>query len=517
MFDLIIKNATLIDGSGAPKQRGDLAVSGDRIARVGGVIKRDATEVIDGEGLVLSPGFIDIHTHSDRTLMNLPEAESRILQGITTEIGGNCGSCPLLSRSTAAATGSPSWSSLEEYFLALEQKGISVNFGTYVGHGSVRTAVVGHERRLATPDEINSMKLLVDEAMQQGAFGISTGLIYPPSSFADLNELIEVAKAIAPYHGIFETHLRSEDGTQMMTSLSEAYAVGKGAKVPVQIAHLKFFGRPSWGVTVHAALASLEKAQADGVDITCDQYPYTASSSGLSTLVQQWAHDGGKAKLVERLQNPETRARIRAEILEFIADNEAEWSDYLLVKFPSGNNARFEGKTLQEIAAILGKEPVDTAIDLLVEEKGDITRILFSIGEEDIEQIMKHRLVMIGSDGNTDNVGTPGIAHPRSFGAFARVLGHYCRDRGVLPIETAIHKMTGFPSWRLRLPDRGLLRPGFRADLVLFDPQRISDVATYTQPKQGSIGISRVYVNGVLTAKDDKHTGAKAGAIIRRS
>lgn len=514
MLDTLFKNARLIDGSGAPSQRGDLAVKEGRIVAVGGRIEDSAADVIDADGLCLAPGFIDIHTHSDASLLGAPEAESRILQGVTTELGGNCGTSPAFRQGhTSGVEGS--WPRLSDFLAALEQKRISTNFGTLVGHGALRAAAMGFDQRPASEPEIAAMQNLADQAMQDGAFGISSGLIYPPSSYADVKELIAVGKAAAPYHGIYESHIRHEDG-DLLASLEEALAVGREAGIPVQIAHLKVTGRRNWQVTIKAGLALIEKARRQGLDVTMDQYPYTASATSLSTLVPQWVQDGGNEKFLERLADPATRARIRAEILQQVADNAEEWSDYLISRLPSNNYPHLEGKNLAEIGQILGKEPVDAALDLILEEKVRIGRIKFGMCEEDVELVMRHPLTLIGSDGSAANLDSPGVPHPRSYATFSRVLGYYCRERQLFPLETAVSKMSGLTAWRLRLRDRGLLRAGFKADLVLFDPETIRDTPSYADPKQASAGIHRVYVNGVLTARDGKHTGERAGQIMRR-
>jgi len=526
MYDLLFKNACLLDGTGAPWQKGDLAVKDGKIVAVGYVSCSEAKEVIDAAGMVLAPGFIDIHSHSDFSITKVGLAESRILQGVTTELGGDCGlsAAPvnpekrdLLKRYVGFLDPGMdfSWQSFGEYLDKMEAAGYSCNYGGMIGHGTVRLAVMGFDDRKPTAKDMAEMQRLTAESMQQGAFGLSSGLIYPPGCYADVDELSEVAKAIAPYKGFYETHMRDENDN-IVESVRETIEVGRRAGIAVQCVHHKVTGRKNWRISCHATLACIEAARREGIDITLDQYPYIASATTLTSMLPKWAFVGGMDEMIKRLQDSSSRAKMRGEILANFEKSMRRFSDIVVADLPSAANKHLIGKNIEEIAALQGKEPVDAALDLIIAEKGTVNQITFGMCEEDVEMIMKHPLVMIGSDGSSLPLTGNDIPHPRNFGTFPRVLGHYCRERGLFPLETAIWKMTGFPAARMGLPDRGLLKPGFWADLVLFNPDTIIDTPTYTNPKQPCQGIFCVYVNGVLTAKDGKHTGVKAGKILRK-
>ena len=526
MVDLIIRNAKLVDGTGAPWQMGDLAVQDGKIVAVGCIPEMEAKETIDAQGKVLSPGFVDIHSHSDFAISGVPFAESRVLQGITTEIGGDCGmsaapvnpeNVELLKRYIGFLdTGMDfTWRSFGEYLDQMEKFPYSVNYGGMVGHGTIRLAVMGFDDRKPTADELLSMQKLAAESMEGGAFGMSSGLIYPPGCYADVDELADVSKALAPYRGIYESHMRNE-GDGVLDSVKETIEVGRRANIPVQVVHHKITGRKNWRIMGHATLACIEAARREGIDVTLDQYPYIASATTLTSMLPKWTFVGGMDAMIERLQNPELRSKIKDEILKSYAESLRRFSDIVIADIPSEHNKRFIGKNIEEIALVLGKEPVDAALDLIIEERGDINQITFGMCEEDVEMIMKHPLVMIGSDGSSLPMTGNDRPHPRNFGTFPRVLGYYSRERQLFPLETAVWKMTGFPAARLGLNNRGLLRPGFWADLVLFDPETIIDTPTFLKPKQACAGISRVYVNGVLTVEEGMHTKAQAGKILRK-
>lgn len=524
MIDLIIRNAKIIDGSGNPWFCGEVAVAGGKIVAVGRLGDLKASEEIDAQGLVLSPGFIDIHSHSDFSILDYPTNESRVLQGVTTEMGGNCGLSPapvlpdkvdLLRKYVSFLSSSLSyeWQSFGDYLRVIEEKGISTNFGGLVGHGTLRVAAMGFDNRKPEPHELETMQKLMREAMEDGAFGVSSGLIYSPGCYADTDELVEVAKAIAPFGGFYETHMRNE-GAGILDSIRESIEVGRRAGVAVEIAHHKISGRNNWGLSPQST-ELIAKARAEGLDITADQYPYIASATTLTSILPSWTFEGGVDKMIDRLQDAATRMKIKEQIAASSAKSGRRWSDLLIASVGSEANRHYEGKNIDEIAAIVGKDPIDAALDLIIEERAVVGEISFGMCEEDVTTIMRHPLTMIGSDGGAMDIQSPGKPHPRNFGTFARVLGKYVREDKVLCLEEAVRKMTSLPATRFRLFDRGMIRSGCWADLVLFDPDTIEDTPSFTNPQQVVKGISSVWVNGVLVAKDGQHTGARPGQVLR--
>ena len=519
MYDVLIQNVRIIDGTGAPWRLGDAGIRDGTICRVGSLRKTEAKEVIDGDGLYLAPGFIDIHTHSDVSLPSYPLAESRILQGVTTEIGGNCGmSVAPVNRerlkmlSDYVGSLDYSWSTAGDYLRYLETLGTSTNFGLLAGHGTIRLAAMGFDDRKPTGGELAHMKSLLREALDDGVFGLSSGLIYPPGCYSDVDEMTELAKELGPYGAYYATHMRDE-ATKNVESLTEALSVCRNASVPLQVSHHKVVRKSHWGIDCKKTVSMIEQARREGLDVTADQYPYRASSTTLDSNVPQWAFEGGMEALLQRLQTPDIRERLKNESN---ASHEGRWGDIYIAYVQSEKNRWTVGKSIEEIAAIRGVDPADACFDLIVEERGRVTEVNYGMCEEDIEYIMSQRFTMIGSDGEAASLDYPGQPHPRWFGTFPRVIAHYSRDRGLFPVETAVHKMTGLPAARLGLQDRGLIREGMKADLVLFDYDRIRDVPDYASPKAACEGIHRVYVNGVLTALDGTHTGARAGRILRK-
>jgi len=530
MFDLLIRNVMVIDGSGSAGYRGNVAVADGRIAAVGD-IGGETERVMDGSDLVAAPGFIDIHSHTDTGLFVDPRAQSKITQGITLELGGNCGfsSGPYFDEAGRSELESwrrkhnieENWQTLGEMLSAMEGRDIAINFATLVGHSNLRSAVVGLAAREATPDEIEQMKRLAAQAMEEGAFGISSGLIYPPSCFGDTNELGALASATAPHGGFYASHIRSEREA-MKEAVAEAIEIGRLGGVPVQIAHHKACGSTNWGM-VKQTLEMIYEARDQGIDVTVDQYPYTASATSLTILLPNWAHDGGDEALVGRLKNQ------RAELFDHLhklgepggsISSDGGWHTVLVSSVRTDANRRFEGMNLVDIAKARGTGPEDTVLDLLTEESAAVSMVHFAQCEEDIKTVMLSSVAMIGTDASarsTSGEMARGKPHPRSFGSFPRVLGRYVREQQVIPIETAIHKMTGMPARKLGLADRGLLKPGFWADMVLFDPETIIDNATYENPHQISSGIDCVFVNGQLTVEQGEMTGAYAGRVLRRN
>lgn len=524
MFDLIIRQARIVDGTGSPWFLGDVAVQDGRIAAIATHLKGDAKSVVDATGLVLTPGFIDIHSHSDFALPIDGSAESRLLQGVTTEIGGNCGMSPapvvpdqleMIKKYTAFLTQGLSWdwSSYGEFLQAIEMNHPAVNFGGLVGHGTLRVAAMGFDNRPPQPEELQKMQALLDASMSEGAFGLSSGLIYPPGCYADTDELAEVAKAVAPYGGFYETHMRDE-GDGILQSIDESAEVGQRAGVPVQIAHHKVVGRHNWGRGVDSQ-ARIAEWRAKGLDITNDQYPYIASSTTITTIFPDWAHEGGVDGLLGRLTTPETRARLRQEVLSKMEKQSRRFEDILIAQVNLPENKHLEGLTVAEAAGLVSREPIDWCFDLVVAEQAGVASVFFGMDEADVKAIMAHPLTMIGSDGSSMAMEGPGKPHPRNFNTFARVLAKYALSEGVISLEEGVRKMTSLPASRLRLFDRGLIRPGTWADLVLLDTTELAETATFAEPRQAPRGIKRVWVNGQLAVLDGKVTGMRAGQVLR--
>ncbi len=522
MQQTIIRNADVLDGSGAPAFRADIALEGDRIAAIGdpvaiaddGVI--DEPVVIDGHGLVAAPGFIDMHAHSDFTLPINPRAESKIRQGVTTEVIGMCGgsAAPLdpedRERLKASHPELPwTWTTFADYLDCLRQNGISVNVVPMVGHGTVRGMAVGQDARAPTADEMAEMKRLIAQAMDEGAWGLSTGLIYAPSSFSTTKELVELSRVAAARGGFYFSHIRGE-GPTLLDSVAEAISIGERAGLPVQIAHFKAMGPENWHL-LDQALALLDEARARGVDVAADRYPYIASSTSLRASLPQWAHDGGTEALLQRLADPEQRQRI----LDTPFPRGRRWEATMISD--ARTHPEWEGLNVAQIAAQRGADPTETALDLILEAEGSVSVVHFGMDEDNLKKALRHPAVMIGSDGSARAPYGPlgeGKAHPRNYGTFVRVLGKYAREEGVFSMAQAVHKMTGMPAARLGLSDRGRLAVGYRADLVLFNPHTVRDTATFTEPYQYPTGIEYVFVNGQAVITPDGHTGALPGRVL---
>jgi len=520
-FDLIITNARIIDGSGAASSSGSVGVRDGRIAGVGRV-SGPAARTIDAAGHVLAPGFIDPHSHSDYALLTDGNAESKIRQGVTTEVIGE---------SSSVAPQRPSesrpWTDYTGYFAAVQKSKISVNLLSYVGLGQVREFVMGNDERAPTPTELATMTGLVADAMKQGAYGASTGLIYSPNAYAKLDELIALSKPAAAAGGIYASHLRY-DGEKLRDGIEEAIAIGEGAKIPVHVFHLKVTGASNFG-RMKEVIAIVEAAHKRGQEVHADQYPYVASSTGLSQTIPPWAHEGGGAKLAERLKDPETRARIRKEmddphpIWENRLISAGTWHNVQIASVPAQTGIesgykRYEGKRVDEAAREAGKDPYDFVFDLLIANRGGVSCVWFIINEDDLKLAMRQPWVSIGSDGSALATSGPlrtGVPHPRNFGTFPRVLGKYVREEHVLTLEQAVHKMSGLTAQQMHLADRGLIKEGFAADLVIFDPATVADRATFSDPFQYPVGISTVIVNGRVVLDNGRHTGERPGVVIR--
>ena len=521
MYDLVFKNVRILDGTSAPWFRGWVAVRDGAIAETGAGTPPAARETVDGEDQYLAPGFIDIHAHSDTSLPTYPQAESRILQGITTEIGGDCGLSvapvspdPEKKRQLRDYVGDLDyrWETMGEYLDYMEALGPSVNFGTAVGHGTIRLAAMGFEARKATEQEMAEMAALLRQSLAGGAFCMSSGLIYPPGCYAGTEELTELCKELVPFGAFYETHMRDE-GEGVVDAVKEALAIAWGSGAPLQIAHHKVTRKTVWQVHCKTTIALVDQARRQGLDVKLDQYPYSASSTTLDSNAPLWAFEGGVEALLARLRDPEARKRINREAN---ASHVGRWGDIFIAYASTEKNQWTVGKSILEIAAARGVDPADACFDLILDEHCRVGEINYGMCEEDIEYIMRQPYTMIGSDGESVSLDYPGQPHPRWFGAFPRVIAKYCRERKLFPLETAIFKMTGLPASRLGLTGRGLIKPGMKADLVLFDFDAIEDTPDYQKPQQPCKGIRRVYVNGVLTAQDGVHTGARSGMILRK-
>jgi N-acyl-D-amino-acid deacylase len=529
-YDVILKNGKIVDGSGNPWISGDVAIRGDRIAAIGKLDETRAKSVIDATGLVISPGFIDMLGQSEAALLVDNRAQSKVSQGITTEITGEGGSIapqtqltvfalqPTLERFNLKAD----WSTLDGYFQRLEKSGTSLNLGTYVGAAQVREAVLGNVDRVPTPEELEKMKALVAQAMKDGALGVSTALIYPPGFYAKTDELIELAKVAAQYGGIYGTHLRSE-GQSEREAINEALRIGKEANLPVEIFHLKVSGKSRWG-SMPKIVGMIQAARDAGQDVTADMYPYIAGFTDLVASLPPWVAEGGPEQLLKRIQDPTIRAKIKGEMM---SDN-PDWENLF---FLSGGGKgimisgvvnpdlkKFDGKTIDQIALAEKKTPLETLFDIIVADKARTFALFFTANENDMQYGLKQPWTSLCLDAGELSLDGPlyeAHTHPRAFGAMPRFLGHYVRDLQLLPLEQGIRKMSSLPAQRLNLRDRGLLKAGYFADVTVFDPNTIEDTATYQEPAQLSKGIKYVFVNGQLEFQDGMLTGVTAGRALR--
>ena len=529
--DLVIANAQIVDGTGAPARRGLVAISQGRIVSVGDAAATGA-RTIDARGRVLAPGFIDMHSHSDMPLVTDGNAQSKIRQGVTTEVIGESDSVAPR-RAGDGESGAASWTDFNGYFGVLERNGIAVNLLSYIGLGTVRELVVGSENRSATAADVKAMQAMVAAAMKQGVFGVSTGLIYPPNAFSSLEELVALSSIAAQAGGLYASHLRY-DGDRLREGIEEILAIGERAKLPVHIFHLKVTGANNFG-RMKEVIALVEAAQKRGVRVSADQYPYVASSTSLTATIPDWVEEGGTAKLIERLKDPATRVKVRREMedpnptWENRYHSAGTWQNIQLAAIgrtrgsadsKTSPNRKYEGMRIAEAAKLAGKDPFDFVFDLLVEERGSVGCVYFIISEDDLALALKQPWVAIGSDGAalaTEGPLRSGVPHPRNFGTFPRVLGRYVRDLKAVSLEDAIRKMTSLPASILRISDRGTIAVGKAADLVLFDPARVADRATFENPFQYPVGIDTVVVNGRVVLDEGTHTGQRPGRVLRRA
>ncbi|HEX4440580.1 MAG TPA: D-aminoacylase [Thermoanaerobaculia bacterium] len=529
-FDVVIRGGTVYDGSGAEGRRADVGIRGDRIEAVGDLSKAAATRVVDATGLAVAPGFINMLSWSTDSLIVDGKSQSELRQGITTQIFGEGFSMGPLndklrkyleSQQTDFKYEMP-WTTLAEYLAFLEKRGISQNVASYVGATTLRTYVIGLDKRAPTPAELDQMRELVRKEMEAGALGIGSALIYAPGNYASTEELIELCKVAAKYKGKYISHMRSE-GDKLLEAIDELIRISKEAGLPAEIYHLKAAGQPNWP-KMDQAIAKIEAARKSGLAISANMYTYTAGATSLDACVPPWAHDGGEEAMLTRLQDPETRAKIAAQMHEPGKDWEnlclltGSPERVLLVEFGPDAMKPLTGKTLEELSKQGGKDWVDTALDLLIESKASIGAIYFLMSEDNVKKQIVLPWVSFGSDAGSEapeGVFLKSMPHPRAYGNFARVLGKFVRDEKALTLPAAIRKLSSLPATNLGLDRRGFLKPGMFADVVVFDPATIADKATYEKPQQYAVGVRQVFTNGVQVLKDGEPTGSPAGRALK--
>src|SRR6266849_4389098 len=529
-FDIVITNGRIIDGTGSPWYSGDIGIRDGKITVIGNLSAAPRARTIDARGMVVAPGFIDMLGQSEFTILVDPRLPSKIYQGITTEITGEGNSAgPMSGHARVEAAQAlehyglkADWQTLGEYFARLERQGIGINLASYVGATTVREVVIGGEDRAPTPAELERMRALVRDAMEEGAVGVSTALEYAPAPYAGTEELIALASEAAPYGGIYATHMRSE-GDGMMAALDETFRIAREAHIPAEIWHLKVAGRKNWG-HMPEVIKRIDAARASGLDITADTYAYTAWFNDMSAFVPPWAHDGGNEKMVARLKDPVTRAKVRKDIETPSAAWDNEWDevpgpDSILVGVVKNPALRsLQGQTLAAIAKSRGKEPIETLLDILVEDNGFTGCAVFGMQEDDVALALVQPWISINNDSSgTSPEGILGEEHPhpRAYGTFPRILRKYVREEHKLTLEDAIRKFSALPAQRLRLADRGVLKQGLWADVVVFDPAVVADRSTFSSPNQLAVGMRWVLVNGVPVIADGQMTGAKPGQVLR--
>lgn len=498
-YDLVLRGGKIIDGTGNGWFYGDVAIDSGKIAAVGSLGGADADTIIDIRGLIVAPGFIDVHTHIEKNDLRVPTADNFIFDGVTSVVTGNCGSSNL---------------DLARYFHRLDSVRISINVASLIGHNTVRAAVMGETRRDPSMEEQGRMEAMVEQAMRDGAVGFSTGLIYTPGTYSKTEEVVGLAKAAAKYHGVYASHIRNE-GDHVTEAIDEALDIGRKANMPVEISHFKVTSKHNWGRSVQT-LAQIEEARAAGVDVTIDQYPYVASSTTLNTVLPTWVFSGGADSVTFRLQDADIRKQITSAMVKSLRNRGLKNFGYAVVANYSADPS-LNGKNISEINRAMGRKAkarneAGTILEMV--GKGSAQMVFFSMGEEDVQRIMRYPFNMFASDGGIIRFGD-GVPHPRSYGTNARVLGYYVRKIKVIRLEEAIRRMTSLPARKFNLRDRGLIREGMAADLVVFDEKTVSDVSTFSKPHAYSNGFDYVIVNGVITMAKGRHTGVRNGRILK--
>ena len=531
-FETLIQGGTVVDGTGAPRHRADVGLRGGRITAIGRLDGATAARVIDATDRVVAPGFIDIHSHSDVTLLDDPGGESKVHQGVTTDVPGNCSYSPFpigpggfrpmrdIFGPELTSERDWDWTDLDGWAAAHHERGISMNLAPLVGHAALRVAVGATDDRAPTADELAAMQRLAAGSVEQGAFGLSTGLTLTPGSYSTTEEIIALAQAISPYPGAFyATHARLWAG-QHVAAVEESARIGIEGGVPVEYSHIAIIDKRAYG-RPEDMIAVVEQARLRGLDITFDVYPYIAAGTGLMQFVPEWAQAGGVQAMLDRLRDPATRARVRASTAEgWFRGMPWDWESMVLSDIATDANRPLIGRSIEEAASIRGEDPLDTFLNLIDEESNGVAVVVFNRREPDMRAFLVHEAAMVGSDGTaispTGVHGPPQQPHPRYYGTYPRILGRYVRDEPVLTLESAIHKMTGMPARRLGLTDRGRIAEQAAADLVVFDLATIIDRATFEAPHQYPAGIDAVLVNGEVVVDGGRHTGARPGRVLRR-
>ena len=524
-IDILIKDGIIIDGSGDDPFQADVAIAADKILAIGSFSEVDAGSIIPANGLVVAPGFIDAHAHSDFTLLADPRAEGKILQGVTTEINGNCGmsAAPLYGKARdrreedLRELGIPErWNTVAEYRMLIAKRGVALNFAMLAGHGNIRGSIVGYEDREPSHEEHAEMKRLLEEAVMDGCFGLSTGLIYPPGIYSRTEELTELGSVLKGHDLPYTSHMRNE-GASLLESVREVIEIGEHAGIKVHISHIKTAGRQNWH-KADAAVSVIDDARRQGIQVTCDRYPYVASSTDLDSILPSWAFEGGNEEELMRISHRETRSRLRAELLAMAGDS-TYWERVIISSVASEKNTWMEGKTITQISAGLASDEIETVFGILIEERLRVGAIFLSMNDDNLRKFLSLPYCAIGSDSSArcfDGPTRTGKPHPRTFGTFPRFMGRYCRDDRLMPLSVAVHKSTLLPAAIFGLSGRGLLKSGMFADITIFDPEAIKDTATFDSPFQRPLGILYVLVNGTPAVWDGQLTASRSGGMLSR-
>ena len=527
MLDIIIKNATVVDGTGTAAFTADIAVQGDKITDIGNIDPAEAKLTIDASGMLVCPGFIDSHSHSDEAYIVNPLAESKLRQGITTEVVGNCGSSPFpLSDEVRERYQEDvknwglviDWTSAEEYFHKVQDAKPAVNIVPLVGQGTLRAAVLGYDNRPPKPDEMQKMKDLLREALQSGCWGFSTGLIYPPGCFSTLDELAELATSIKPLGGFYTSHIRSE-GDTLIEAIEEAISIARASGVAAEIAHLKAAGVRNWGKAELAINIIMDAREKEGLDIGFDRYPYTASSTGLSSLLPEWAHAGGHKKTVEFIADPDTSNRLLDE-MEANLEGQHGWQSVILANAATPDFEQFEGLSISEIANVKGVSPAILAITVMLKSKFNASICSFTMSKPETDMILNHPLCAVCTDATARATTGPlskGKPHPRTFGSFPKFFRNYVKESRTLTLPEAVARTTALPAERFGINQRGILKPGYYADILIIDWESFTDTATYDNPISLALGLNCVIVNGGMVFNQEKYTGTRSGRILTPS